>query len=127
MTLGLTDAVGTLAEVLARENEALRRLDFAAATALVPAKEAALRNVTKNPAPMRAAGRDPALAALGSRVNQLVADNRKLLERAIAVQTRVVGIVARAASPSPRAAQYAASGFKSQTRRTSAVALSARA
>ncbi len=60
-------------------------------------------------------------------MNQLVAENRTLLERAIAVQTRVVGIIVRAAAPPPVSRQYAANGFKSQPRRTSATALSARA
>lgn len=128
MTPDLIDAVNALAEVLVRENAALRRLDFPAAIMLMPAKEAALLEVSKRCAPLPpSAGRDPVVVALGTRINGLVADNRNLLERAIAVQTRIVGIVVRAASPPPREGQYAASGFRSQPRRTSAMALSARA
>ena len=42
-------AAQRLADLLAQENEALKRLDFPAAVALVPAKEAALAELTKPP------------------------------------------------------------------------------
>ena len=127
MTQDLMTAAGTLADVLARENAALKRLDFSAAMALVPAKEAALLGVTNGRTPAPVSTRDPALLALGRRISGLVVENRLLLERAIAVQTRVVGIIVRAAKPPPAAGQYAATGFKSAPRRTSAMTLSARA
>jgi len=117
MTPDLVAAANTLADLLARENAALKRLDFPAAMALVPAKEAALLGVTNGRTPAPAVSRDPATLALGRRISGLVAENRLLLERAIAVQTRVVGIIVRAATPPRAAAQYAANGFKSAPRR----------
>jgi hypothetical protein len=127
MTQDLVDAANALAEVLVRENAALKRLDFAAAVALGQAKEAALLGVTKGRAVLPVTQRTPTTMALGRRINELVAENRTLLERAIAVQTRVVAIVARAVTPPPAMRQYAASGFKTQPRRAPAMALSARA
>lgn len=129
MTSGLFEAVTVLAGVLTEENEALKRLDFAAATALVPAKEAALSGVTQGRTPLPATGHTPALAALSRRVNNLAAENRQLLERAIAVQTRIVGIVARAGTPPSASGPYAPpNGYRTQPRRTTyAMALSSRA
>jgi len=127
MTQDLVDAANTLADVLVRENAALKRLDIPAAMALVAAKEAALLGVTKGRVPLPVPERNPVVLALGRRVSGLVAENRALLERAIAVQTRVVGIIVRAAAPQPATRQYAANGFKSQPRRALATALSASA
>ena len=42
-------AAQRLADLLAQENAALKRLDFLAAVALVPAKEAALAELEKAP------------------------------------------------------------------------------
>jgi len=42
MSNDFEQAVRRLAELLSEENDALKRLDFTAAVALVPAKEAAL-------------------------------------------------------------------------------------
>lgn len=93
-------AAQRLADVLEQENEALKRLDFAAAVALVPAKEAALTALTKSPdGPMTQ-------SSLGRHVGALAAENQVLLERAIAVQTRVVRIVARAYAPPPATTPY---------------------
>jgi hypothetical protein len=120
-------AAQRLADILAQENEALKRLDFKAAIALVPAKEAALFGLTKGKPPAVITERNPALAALGRRLTGLSAENRSLLERAIAVQTRVVGIIARAAVPPASTDRYAANGSKNPPRRPAALALSARA
>ncbi|WP_428487262.1 hypothetical protein [Rhodopila sp.] len=127
MTADLMQAAQTLADVLARENDALKRLDFRTAIALVPAKEAALLSITKGRSPAPATDRNPVLAALGRRLNSLAAENRALLERAITVQTRIVGIIVRAAAPPAPAGRYAANGYKNQPRKASAMALSARA
>lgn len=127
MTTDLIQAGTALADVLVRENEALRRLDFPAAVALAPAKQAALLNLTQGRQPPAAADRTPALLALGRRVSDLAAENRALLERAITVQTRVVGIIMRAAAKPAPAGHYAASGARYQPRKAPAVALSARA
>jgi hypothetical protein len=127
VTQDLVDAANALAEVLTQQNAALSRLDFPAAAALGAAKEAAFFGVTRDCKLTSPVGGSPALAALGQRMKTLVTENQALLERAIAVQARIVGIIVRAAVPPPVTGQYAASGLKSQSRRTSAITLSARA
>ena len=97
-----------------------KRMDFTAAVALVPAKEAALADLTKQPRDGRhptAAGR--AWAASG----WLAAENQVLLERAIAVQTRIVRIVARAGARRrrPRGTAVTADAFPSSRAATLAL------
>jgi hypothetical protein len=113
-----------LADVLSRENDALKRMDFSAAVALVPAKEAALANLNK-----QSAGRllPPPLVALGQRLGGLAAENQALLERAIAVQTRIVRIVARACTPPPAAEGYGGPVRRTRSHSSTAMALSTRA
>src|SRR3954454_22883088 len=114
-------AVQSLADVLTAENAALVRLDFHAAAALVSAKEAALAGVTAVPIlPLPDAG-------LVRRVMGLAAENQLLLERAITVQTRIVRIVARAATPPPAARPYNGYGRPPNAPRAVALALSTRA
>ena len=116
-----TDAVTAalcLENLLAQENDALRRLDFPAVVALVAVKETALANLAKHPIVA------PALAAFGQRLGRLAAENQSLLERAIAVQTRVVRIVARAATPPPAALRYGTAVERAPSHRAAAMALS---
>jgi hypothetical protein len=114
------EAAQRLADVLARENEALKRLDFRAAVALIPAKEAALADLTESPAtPMK-------LTPMAKRLVGLAAENQTLLERAIAVQTRIVRIVARAAAPPPAVTRYGVPGGRTPAARAGALALSTR-
>jgi len=110
-----------LADLLARENEALKRLDYAAAVALVPAKEAALAELTKPPL------RPMVQTELGQLLSGLAAENQVLLERAIAVQTRIVRIVARACAPPPAVTRYNGYGGRAPPDRAAALAVSTRA
>jgi hypothetical protein len=126
MTANWLRAGAALADVLARENAALQRLDFPAAVALVADKEAALANLAAHGEEMQQQPPPAEAVTLGRHLNALAAENRTLLERAITVQTRIVGIIARAARP-PTARSYAANGQHSQPRRAAAMALSARA
>ena len=121
MSTGVLDAAQRLADLLTQENEALKRMDFPAAVALVPAKETALADLTRQPAPLAI---PPPLAALGKRLGSLASENQALLERAIAVQTRIVRIVARAAAPPPAATRYGSPGGRTPSVRASALALS---
>jgi hypothetical protein len=114
-------SVQRLADVLEQENLALRRLDFPAAVALVAAKEAALAELTDSPLP--AIQR----TALAHRLAGLASENHALLERAIAVQTRIVRIVARAAISPPAVMRYNGYGGRPPSHRTGALALSTRA
>jgi len=97
----MNDPLAKLRTVLAAENKALAALDTDAAAALLPAKAAA--------AAAFAALRPPPadLADLA----RLAAENRRLLERAIAAQQAVIGLIARAARAGPAPApRYGAAG-----------------
>lgn len=106
-----------LTDVLTQENEALRRLDFPAAAALLTAKEAALAELQKAPAQT---------TQVAQRLTALATENQQLLERAIAVQTRVVHIIARAYKPPPAVTRYDGGGGRALPRRADALALSTR-
>ncbi len=119
MTHVATTAAEALSAALTAENAALDRLDFAAAGALVAAKSAAaaaLLAATQAPAPVGAA-RDAALAA-ARRLDALAAENKRLLERAMDVQARVIGLISRAAAdqPGPGARGYGAAGVAVRAR-----------
>jgi hypothetical protein len=97
----MTRTAAALADVLTRENAALAALDFARATALLAEKQAAAGAF----AATVEMAKDEALAA---RLRDLVVENRRLLEHAMLVQGRVLGLVARALrAPPPR---YGAGG-----------------
>jgi hypothetical protein len=112
-------ALDKLAEVLARENAALKDLDFPAAATLIPEKQAAI-DALATPA---AATPRP---AVGQRLHALVTENQALLERAIRVQARVIEIVASAYKPAPATRTYGPSGEQT-TGPLAGVALSTRA
>lgn len=129
MTTDLRTAARHLVEVLEQENDALTRSDFAAAVALVPSKEAALLDLTQHQPVPGNPGSDvrAPMAALGQRLTDLAAENQRLLERAIIVQTRIVQIIARAAAPPPALAEYSNHRTKAASQRIGALALSTRA
>ncbi len=113
-------AAERLAEALQRENAALAALELAAVGPLLEEKIAALAAFTASPPPQA--------RAVVMRLRDLAAENRQLLERAILVQGRVIGTIARAA---PRAvaaapASYGRTGAAASAQRLPAVALSAR-
>lgn len=86
---------GRLIAVLEQENAALRRVDYSAAVALVPEKQAAL-----------AAWPCAADRQTAARILELARENGTLLERAITVQARVIRIVAGAAAPRAGQVEY---------------------
>jgi hypothetical protein len=98
-------AAQRLLDALRAENEALARLDLAAAAELSRGKrqaadafEAAYAAATKSGA--RAAGAERSHAeAVAIRLRDLTAENRRLLERAIDLQSRVIETIAGAARP----------------------------
>ncbi len=120
----LLAAMLRLAEALATENAALQAMNLPRAAALLAEKEAAL-------AAFNAASRSgPATPALRQAATQLKAaadENRRLLERAMTVQTRVLTIVAQAArSSKPAPSRYGRTGAYAPPP-TAGWALSARA
>jgi hypothetical protein len=108
-----------LADILVRENDALRRVDYAAAVALVPDKEAALAALADHGIQ---ANFPPPLAR---QLRDVAAENHELLTLAIKVQTRVVQIVARAYAPPKSENRYSARAGKPAPQ--PALALSTRA
>lgn len=97
---GLMAAAVRLADVLATENAALAALNMTAAARLLPEKIAAADAfaAVQAEAFKASAGRSRAeLETLARRLRDLTAENRRLLERAMRVQGRVIETVARAA------------------------------
>jgi hypothetical protein len=102
MTTDLPRAATALADILARENTALADLNLTAATALLAGKSSATEALIAAHA-RHAAGLGPA-PAFAAALGDLAAENRRLLERALAIQGQVLDIIAQAV---PRASAQA--------------------
>ncbi|MDR3537441.1 MAG: hypothetical protein P4L71_13170 [Acetobacteraceae bacterium] len=115
-----------LADVLQRENTALAALDLARAASMVAEKRFAADAFALAQGVAGALDDQPKVVDVATRLRDLADENRLLLERAIAVQSRVIGVIARAMPPSttPR---YAATGTLTRSARPVAFTLSARA
>ncbi len=121
MTHDLNQAAERLATVLARENAALAALDLRGAAGMLAEKQqAAAAFVAAQPG----AGTPP--AAMAQRLRDLAEENRARLEHAVAVQRRIIGIIARAVRSASAAPRYGATGVTAAGR-PSPVTLSARA
>lgn len=122
----LAAAAMRLAAVLEQENAALAALDLQSIGALLPEKRAATAAFA---AARNAAEGEPKAERLrpsAARLAALGAENRRLLERAMTVQTRIMGLVAQAL-PVTAAPNYCAGGAPRPARSPIAFALSARA
>jgi hypothetical protein len=114
-------AGANLAETLEAENAALAALDYPRAGAMLARKQRALADM--------AAARETAPPAhdgaerMARRLQALAMENKRLLERAITAQERVIGVVARAAAPAVAPVGYGAA----RGQRPAAFALSAKA
>lgn len=97
MTTPLLSAATRLVQVLIAENAALLALDAPAAAALLEEKLAAARGLAETSAVRPAAKQTPESAGLALQLRELAEENRRLLERALLVQGRVLDMVARAA------------------------------
>jgi hypothetical protein len=127
MSKQLIAAAIRLSDTMAAENAALAALDLPRAAAMLAAKQqAAAAFIAAQDAPLVAAQRDSAEMQL-RRLHALAAENRTLLERAIAVQSRVIGVIARAATPAITASGYGAPARSCHASRPACFALSARA
>ena len=116
-------ATARLAEVLQAENAALRAMDLARAAALLVQKQAALAAFNATQTGGQAG---PDLRQAAAQLRAAADENRRLLERAISVQTRVLGIIAQAARAANPAPNYGRSGAYA-ARPAAAWAFSARA
>ncbi len=97
MSAPLLTAAARLVQVLTAENAALRALDAPAAAALLEEKLAAARGLAEAAALRPTARQTPEAAGLALQLRDLAEENRRLLEHAIQVQSRVLDMVARAA------------------------------
>jgi hypothetical protein len=127
MTNDLIAAASLLADTLTAENAALVALDLPRAAAmLVDKQRAATAFIAAQATPITAAQRD-ATEQLGRRLQSLATENRTLLERAIAVQGRVMSVIAHAAAPEIAPSGYGAQGNRCHATHPAAFALSAHA
>jgi hypothetical protein len=122
-----------LAEALRAENEALAALDLPRAAGLATAKlqatdafaaacAAAAKTGTRAEGPAR---RDA--AEMTDRLQQLGEENRRLLQRAIAIQSQVIETIAGAALPRAAAPGYGAAGRPTMVRQAPPLAMATRA
>ena len=88
-------AAAALAETLEAENAALAALDLPRAAGLLGEKQRAVAEFAE-------AEPNPAADRMARRLRALALENKRLLERAIAVQGRVIGVVAQAAAASEK-------------------------
>ena len=97
MAATLVAAASRLRDVLSAENAALLALDVPGAASLLDEKLAAARGLAEVSALRPAARQTAETAGLALQLRDLAQENRRLLERAILVQGRVLDMVARAA------------------------------
>ncbi len=124
-----------LAEALRAENEALAAMDLEGAARLAPGKIQASDAFAAAYAAASRTGAKPdgrlreATVEMAERLDALGTENRRLLERAIAVQSQVIESIAAAASAARggSAAGYGASGKRPVPRRADPLALTTRA
>ncbi len=123
MSPDLRRAAQEMIDVLTLENQALTALDFPAATRLLARKDMAA-------AALHRQGLPGGITAGSQQIARTLLDaaeaNRTLLERALAVQGRVIAAVAQAARASASPARYGARGGLATDRACHAFALSAR-
>ena len=117
MTQDVVAATLELTTALEAENAALVALDLVAAAQLLDRKEAATTAFTeaqRRAVTARATVDTKALRLAAIRLKTATEENRKLLERAIGVQNRVLGILAQAARKADPLPRYGRSGVYAQ-------------
>jgi hypothetical protein len=125
MTRTIKEAAARLAEALHRENAALASLDLTRATALLAEKTAAADHLMDAVGSAEAPAMDARATILAAhRLRELADENRRLLERAIQVQSRVVGTVRKAAIR-PRANQGYRRGGQPENAQTAPLSMRA--
>lgn len=131
----LIAAGGRLADALLAENEALSRLDLPGAAGLCGAKlqatdafAAAFAAASKVGARPDGAAQREGARDMAARLEALGTENKRLLQRAISVQSRVIETIAAAALPRAANPVYGAAGRRpAAPRHAPAMALALRA
>ncbi len=128
MNPDLVAIAAALTDILDQENRALTALDLPCAMALLERKHRATDALLAAKDGIARPRDRAALQLMVGRLEALAEDNRRLLERAIEVQGRVIALVARSAPKRlPEAPRYTAAGSLAGANRTAPVAFSARA
>jgi hypothetical protein len=127
MSQALIAAANQLADTLAAENAALAALDLPRAGAMLADKQSAVAGFLAACEAQDAATWNAVTEPMARRLQALSQENRALLERALAVQSRVIGVIARAAAPAVAPSGYCARGAGGHATRPAAFALCARA
>ena len=128
MSQTLTEAANRLASILERENEALRRGETGGVGAATREKQEAADAVAALlGGPRHAEDQQAGARAAVARVRAVAAENQTLLARALAVQDRLMSIVASAGVRARAAPRYGANGNLAMNRAMSPFALSAQA
>ncbi len=124
LSIDLPDPIEQLTAVLRAENAALEAMDLVAAGAMLADKQAALGRFAA--AEHKPSG--PFAARLLAELQELTEKNRRLLERGMVVQNRLIEMVAHAAKEQS-ASELAAYGSRGAPRppRMPAIALASRA
>lgn len=114
-------AAETLINVMTQENDALAALDLERVTGLLADKQAATHALILTG--------EPGALAHGTveRLRGLAKENQALLTRALAVQGRVIALIASAGSGTPEPPRYGSAGTIAMKRQVAPRALSARA
>ncbi|MEJ0016627.1 MAG: hypothetical protein WDN25_08685 [Acetobacteraceae bacterium] len=120
MSTDMIAAGNALAATLEAENAALAVLDLPRATGLLADKR---RGIEALAGAQGVPARRDAAERMAHRLQALAAENKRLLERAIAAQGRVMAVVARSAAPQAAPAGYGTA----RGQRPVAFALAARA
>ena len=120
MSKDLITAGTVLADMLESENAALAVLDLPRAGGMLADKQRAVAGLAAaRTAPAACEGAE----RMARRLRALAVENKRLLERAIAAQSQVVGVIARAATATAAPTGYGPAGG----RQPAAVAFSAQA
>lgn len=129
MRQSVRDAAARLHAVVTAENAVLATLDLGRVGGFMEEKRAAIAALRLATTTMDDAGGpvDPQLRQLGEALEQVTAENKDLLERAIMVQNRVMATLADAASEASVPAGYGARGRRPRSTSSKAVALIVRA
>ena len=131
MTPAHNERVARLLAVLGAENQALLAVDYTKVGAFAEEKRSALADLEATVvAPTPPDASDPDCIRyrdLLAQLRQRIDENRTLLQRAIKVQNRIMGIVAQAARQAQLPSGYGSRGAQAATGAAKAVALIVRA
>ncbi len=123
----LVAATTRLADSLSRENTALDALDVSGAVSLLPEKRSALAALTEAHSIVLTPAQRPAMAEAVRRLQAVASENRRLLQRALTVQNRVIEVIVSTLPRQEAAGGYGTLAARARAARPTAWSLVARA